>query len=342
VWFSGDGLHAFWTTRSQSDGRSLMYVNLNDEEPGVRSSGLVLRHADSDFNVTHEGDRIAIVEERTTAVYDVETGDQLAAVVINGEFSPNYCWFDGPDTVVIPASTPVVWNGNDADYRSREYRFDVVSKTLTHGEEKPRERWQRPDTTVVDNRRRVTRVEKDTGDTLALVDAESGEVVADLGAVQYQWEVRDLGDGRFFVLRSSDGEGVMDCFDADGVRLHRVEYGPDSRLRFAGEAAPGRLVLGADVWEPDHSKVAGHRFSIVNTETGVAETTVDGFYPLQRRYGREIEAVGSGAWQVGSVASRLLKAEDGSLHLLDPATGQLKQLIPTAGSVSAGARTADL
>ena len=106
-----------WATRLldhpvSSDGRSLMYVNLNDKDPGVRSSGLVLRQDDSSFNVTHAGDRIAIVEERTVAVYDVGTGDQLAAVVINGEFESDYCWFDGPDTVVISASLPWDWDGS--------------------------------------------------------------------------------------------------------------------------------------------------------------------------------------------------------------------------------------
>ena len=41
--------------------------------------------------------------------------------------------------------------------------------------------------------------------------------------------------------------------------------------------------------------------------------------------------MGNGAWQPGSVSSRLLEADDGSLHLFDPETRKLKQLIPAVG-----------
>ena len=44
-----------------------------------------------------------------------------------------------------------------------------------------------------------------------------------------------------------------------------------------------------------------------------------------------IETGGAGASYIGSVLSRLLQAEDGSLHLLDPETDTLKQLIPAVG-----------
>ena len=90
-------------------------------------------------------------------------------------------------------------------------------------------------------------------------------------------------------------------------------------------------MLGAEVWDANEGEETRYRFSIVNTGTGLAETTMDGFYPLQGQIWRGIEAVGDGAWQVGSVASRLLQAEDGSLHLLDPDTGTLKKLIPAVG-----------
>ena len=158
------------------------------------------------------------------------------------------------------------------------------------------------------------------------------ELVADLGEThRWSWDVRDLGDGRFFVLRDLDEESFLDDFDADGIRLNRVGYGRGSSLRFAGEVAPGRLMLGAEVWDANEGEETRYRFSIVNTATGLAETTMDGFYPLQGQTWRGIEAVGDGAWQVGSVASRLLQAEDGSLHLLDPDTGTLKKLIPAVG-----------
>ena len=344
IWFSGDGRHAFWGKRSLAGELDLMYVNLEEKEPHAKGLGLVL---DGDhrsrMDVSNDGDRIAILEERTIAVYDVETGDQLAAVVINGEFEPDYCWFEGPGTVAIAASTPWVRGQGENEGRWTTYRFDVTSKTLSRGEEVTGSRWGTAEKLVAQNRRRVERVESEAGDTLALVDAGSGELVADLGEThRWSWDVRDLGDGRFLVLRHLDDESFLDYFDADGIRLNRVGYGRGSWLRFAGEVAPGRLMLGAEVWDANEREETRYRFSIVNTATGLAETTMDGFYPLQGQTWRGIEAVGDGAWQVGSVASRLLQGEDGSLHLLDPETGTLKQLIPAVASSSSRVKTADL
>ncbi len=328
LWFSGNGRHVFWAKSVWPGERDLMYLNLENKELNARRLGFAQDEDGQDLAVSYEGDRIAILGERTTAVYDVETGGQLAAVVINGEFEPSSCWFEGPGTVVIAASTPYNWEQGEIAQRSTTYRFDVASKTLTRGEDGTGSRWRTAETSIAQNRGRLERVESDAGDTLVLVDAESGEVISDLGKTQYQWQVRSSGDGRFLVLRQLGDESFLDYFDVGGVRLHRVEFGRDSVAQFAGEVAPGRLMLSVGAWRSDVYKFEGARTSIVNTGTGLVETTIDGFFPLQAERWRVIETGGAGAWYIGSVSSRLLQGEDGSLHLLDPETEKLKQLIP--------------
>jgi hypothetical protein len=331
VWFSGDGLHAYWAGPSNFGQHDLMHLDLEDPDLDVRGLGLDLTEDGSRLAISHEGDRISVVEDPMVAVYDVESGRQLAAAAITGEFNPDYSWFDGPGTLVISASTERVWEGMVAEYRSKEYRLDVASKELTAGEEAQRRDPDLREETVAQDGRRLKSIERDDGDRLVLVEGEDAHVIADLGEFDSVWETRHLGTGGFFVLGARNNESFIEFFDADGVRLHRAGFGADSWLRFAGEAAPGRLLLGCRVWRPEESESTDFKTCVVNMETGDVEATIDGFYPMQAERWRGIEVGGPGAWQPGSVASRLLKAQNGSLHLLDSETGTLKQLIPAVG-----------
>jgi len=330
VWFSGDGLHAYWAGPSFFGFRDLIHLDLEDPDLEERALGLDLTEDGSRLAISYEGGRISVVEGPMVAVYDVESGRQLAAAAITGEFSPYYSWFDGPGTLVIGASTERVWEGMVAEYRSKEYRLDVATKELTAGEEVQRRDPDLRDHPVAQFDRRLESIEGDDGDRLVLVEGEDAHVVADLGEFDSFWASRHLGTGRFFVLGARNNESIIEFFDADGVRLHRAGFGADNRLRFAGEATPGRLLLGIRVWRPEESESTDYMTWVIDMETGHVETTIDGFYPLQAESWRS-EAAGAGARQPGSVSSRLLQGQHGSLHLLDPETGTVSQLIPAVG-----------
>lgn len=64
---------------------------------------------------------------------------------------------------------------------------------------------------------------------------------------------------------------------------------------------------------------------VVDVAAATGEIVLDGFAPELGLWGNETTG---GAWDVGSLASRVLRGPDESLHLWDPETNELKQLIP--------------
>ena len=314
-----------------------MHADLGGGELEPRNLGLVL-DGDKEFEtISQGGERIAIRDGATIAVYDVDTGDQLAAVAITGKFSPKHCWFEGPEALEIEASTPWRWwDEVDNGFETTTYRLDIASKTLTGGDviekhPKPSTEESRG-TLVAQDRRRLVRVESDSGDRLVLYDAETGAEVADLGKTTYRFDVRDLGDGRFVVLRALGDEAFVDSFDADGDRLDRLELGPCEFAGSLGISTAHRVFVGFVEWHSPDFEESRRRTSIVDLEAMRIEKNIDGVFPL--KYGRwsGIYAVSApDAWQPGSVSSRLLVGEDKSLHLWNDDTRTLEQLIPVDG-----------
>ena len=337
VWFSGDGEHVFWSELSPWLGGSLMSADLGSNELEPRSLGLALDEDKELEAISHGGERIAIRGGATIAVYDVDTGDQLAAVAITGKFRPRFCWFDGPGALVIEASTPWRWQDDGREtYETTTYRFDIASKTLTGGDviekhPKPSTEESRG-TLVAQDRRRLVRVESDSGDRLVLYDAETGAEVADLGKTTYRFDVRDLGGGRFVVLRALGDEAFVDSFDADGNHLGRLELGRCESPWLAWNLEPQRVFVRILNSQSSDFEESRSRTLIVDLEAMRVEETIDGVLPLKYDRWSEIYAVSApGAWQPGSVSSRLLVGEDKSLHLWDDDTRTLEQLIPTDG-----------
>ena len=334
-WFSGDGQHVFWVAPTPWLNGNLMHADLGAGEPEAKSLGLALDEDKELRAISQGGERIAIREGAIVAVYDVGTGDQLAAVAITGKFSPRHCWFDGPGALVIEASTPWRWeNLVEPNYETTTYRFDVASKTLAGGdviEEHPEPSTEEsPGTLVAQDRRRLRRVESDSGERLVLYDAETGEVVADLGETGSWFNIRDLGDGRFVVLRAPNRRGFMDFFDADGKQLDRLDFGPCDAVQLGLNLDSIRVFVAVN----RSSELAEPRSctSIVDLDAMRIGETIDGVLPLSRNLWSGVYAVGSsGAWQPGSVSSRLLVGGDKSLQLWNDDTGTLEQLIPLDG-----------
>jgi hypothetical protein len=337
LWFSDDGLHVFWAEPVAGDGKRVMVIDLNDPEPEPRSVGVTLKKAGAAVDVTHDGGRVAILEDRTVAVYDVRTGDQLAATVITGELEPRYCWFEGPDIVEIRASSWSVLAGDHWTKRVAVHRFDVRAKTLTRGEvvderEPHAGRWNASRTMVANGSRRLVEVESEAGKMLNLVDAQTGQVIAELGETGSWWDVRDVGDGRFFVVRRLEHRSTLGLYDADGERREQVEFPGPTSLQLGAVIAPGRILLGVKEWDPAVPTSWEQTSHIVDTRTGQVGVTLDGLYPALVDGSSSVLEVGvRGAWQPGSVSSRLLRGENGSLHLWEPETGTTRQLIPVVG-----------
>ena len=68
-----------------------------------------------------------------------------------------------------------------------------------------------------------------------------------------------------------------------------------------------------------------YRTAIVNIDNGDVEPVLEGYIPILVGWNTNASP---GAWQAGSIASRLVMGEDHSLHLWDTESNQVKPVIP--------------
>ena len=71
----------------------------------------------------------------------------------------------------------------------------------------------------------------------------------------------------------------MDCFDADGVRFHGSNTVRTAGCNSRGKSHQGDSCSVSRCGVPTVQELRAPG-SAVNTETGLVETTMDGFYPL--------------------------------------------------------------
>jgi hypothetical protein len=89
--------------------------------------------------------------------------------------------------------------------------------------------------------------------------------------------------------------------------------------------SPGQLAVGQIIWAAEEGQPAERSTIFVDLSDGTVTNVLDGVSPVLGRWG--LLAL-SGAWRIGSIATRLMEGENGSLHLWDPKTQQLEQIIP--------------
>ncbi len=86
------------------------------------------------------------------------------------------------------------------------------------------------------------------------------------------------------------------------------------------------MALGHYNWYLGEGKGAvDYLTSVVDLDTG---EVVRIFADLTPVLGTWVTSSNTGVWTPGSAATRLLRGEDGELHLWDPETTELRQLIP--------------
>lgn len=328
--FSADGTMALWAVPAGSTEARLMTVDLSGEVLQPRRSGVVVTRFWRDLELSDGGERVAIIEDDTVLVHDVATGVLTAAARVSGGFSPVAIQFRGPGVVLVLAlkREPSPANPSVSSSRWKRHVFDVDAGTLDDGQEIVSTwGWREPDWT---NSRGLTleRSRADGDDVLRLVDPAAGATVAELGETPKNWlNVRISAGERIALLRDGDERSELEVFAPDGGLVHRIAL-PGSWLRCAGEVLPDVLVIGSTEWSSDGGTPAERSTIVVDLAAGAIRERIKGYSPVLGGWRFETS---TGAWEAGSTASRLMTGRGFTLHLWDPETGDLRQIIPRTG-----------
>ncbi len=327
VVFSADMSRAVWTSPEGYEEADLISVDLDGDDVEPRQTGVVLKRNQMDMKLSGTGSRVAVIQEGSVLVYDVGSARLLGVANVAGEFSPYVVQFDGEDTLVVLAGRRERVSDDPSRSRTiwKRYRFHVDLRILDEGE-------------VIDTTWRwwTSQPDDDLGFTFEVHEVEGrnrlqlvrhldGGAVADLGTMPAWSDIRVTSDGLIVVIRDEDQSHHVDVFNSRGELIHRVDLPPALWMAAGGEVSTGLLAVEQSLPGNDDGGAGYRRTVIVKIEDGTTVHEFEGMSLVLTRW--RLRAL-PGSWNVGSVATRLMSGEDGSLHLWDPETNELKQLIP--------------
>jgi hypothetical protein len=328
VEFSADMSRAVWTTPYSFEETKLMTVDLNDERLRPEWTGVMFKRYSGDMVVSPSGRRVAHIQAGAVTVFDIESGDLLTAAQPGGDYSPYRIHFADEDKVEVLTGMKIRDTDDSTNFRMRwrQYLLDLTTRSLDRVEDinNPWRWWSgRMDNPI---RNALEKREVEGQDRLVLVDPEDPEVVADLGEMPKQWsDVRVVTDGEIVVNRKKEERCFLQVFDSEGDLLKRIDFDMAGWAQIGGEVSPGQLAVGQIIWAAEEGQPAERSTIFVDLSDGTVTNVLDGVSPVLGRWGL---LASSGAWRIGSIATRLMEGENGSLHLWDPKTQQLEQIIP--------------
>lgn len=326
VWLADDGHTAVWLEPDGFLSWTILSADLSVEGPQPRSTGVTIGSDWEDVAIAPDGSRFAALEGRMLAVYRGLPAEQLAATHIPEPFIPFAIEFDDSDTVRVLAASR--GDGPSGSARWWLIRFDVATPRLTEWVEIPSTWDWDPSGRDIRTDHPLTTIAVGDERHLAIRDPATGEVVRDLGVRRF-WEVRLLGDGRILVLAEHDGDDRLEILLPSGEMVATIDLPEAAQTFAAGMIAPERLLVGLVDRSGEGTERREHpRTVAVDLRSGSWSLVSDEHLPV---LGRWSTWTNPGAWEVGSTASRLLRGEDGSLELLDAATGELRRVLPVAG-----------
>jgi hypothetical protein len=136
--------------------------------------------------------------------------------------------------------------------------------------------------------------------------------------------IRIVGDRLVVTRWGREGERI-EIFDGFGTLVRTIELDDVGSIYPGGRIDEDRLVVGLWTWGSNEAPSPRMRTMVIDVAAATGEVVLDGYAPVLGLWGNETSA---GAWDLGSTASRVLRGPDESLHLWDPETNDLKQLVP--------------
>jgi hypothetical protein len=323
VVFSEDGSRAAWVEYSGVGDWPIMFADLTEPEPKPLFSGMTVGITWGDFAISSDGNRLALLEDQTVSVHEIDPPRQVAAATIDRGFSPMGLRFS--DEQVVWVITMVKGLAGPSEREFRLVRFDAESRHIEMGAGLTS--WWRWWRAIDDDHAEEFRW-VDGGDTVRLVkpdpEAEGEEI--DFGEVRHRSDVRFMSDGRVLIIRGQDGEHHLDLYSAEGSLIRRIDL-PDAETVYdGGEVKPGVLLIGLRDREEEFPSLRWVEWTVeVDLSSGQIGRVLEGVQPV---LGFWMNRSSLESWSVGSTASHLLEDRRGILFRWQPETNDLVQIIP--------------
>lgn len=329
VEFSADGARAAWTSPTGMRRDSVvdvMSADLTDSNPGSRRTGITLRRGEL-LALSGDGSRVALREDMTVSVAEVDGGRILAAIRLPDELQGWFkCDFTERNRLRIVAQ--VAKDRHDTAHEVVFYRLDVSDKHLSESF-RIRDAGRYPLSFLrIDptGRRILLRIDRQNDRVLRLLDAATGHELRELAL----WDRDVVGraeflvDGRIVVGEAGPSGVRLKLLTSDGELAKVIELGAGRSILVGCEPAPGMLVAGVTSIRTLQWTASDWQGFLVDLGTGGT-----------RRLGRDVVPFPRWAWSQGPAfsvapgapASRLLLGPAGTIVQLDPVTATTRAIL---------------
>lgn len=324
VRFSPDSTRVFWLVRDGEEEVRLWYTDLAEPEVTPRRTEIVTANDNNAFRVSSNGAKAAFIDDQMVSVFDVAQERIIMVARFDEPFSPYRMRFVTDDAVSVMASTG---RKRGEETTNRLFTVDLIERTVTGGAELESTWSWWDDHWTLREDRKLERIDEGDWDRLVIIDPGNGERIADLGTMKYWFSTRLVSGeriARFF--EDEDNRRVLRVFDFDGRLVSEFPVGRSEQMYMGGEPQPGLLVIGHQNFFMGTGKGGvDYLSSVVDLDSGEAVRIFTDRTPVLGTWGTWSSA---SAWTPGSIATRLLHGEDGSLHLWDPGSDDLEQILP--------------
>lgn len=317
--YSEDGSRAVWLSRSSGEESALSFLDLR--RPGavpVRTS-ISYRRTLRSLTLSPDGHRVAARWGDRLTVDDLQTGRLLVSMTLplDNDFSERPLFTDSGHLQIFQSSE-IEERGQSPVWRLTRLDLDIATRRITPGTELniPGRKggWHlSPDGTHV----LLSRFSE-----TQLADLRTGRILP-LPAPKDLFATKFFADGRFTVTGKEGRRLVLYLFSPDGAELLRVPL-PGSRILVGGQPAPGLLAVATSDSASYQDRKAWTSW-LIDLRTGRARLLERGLLPTTM-----------GPREPGSLPSRMFYRAQGDLLLLDPATGQLRTVLPGGGPARGG------
>lgn len=321
VTFSADGGMAAWAAGG-GDQWSIRLARLDNVEMIVTASPVVLDERPT-LHLSPSGRRMAVVQDGTLVVTEIDTGDLAGSVKLPPDRSVSSCSFKGEDTVRVLMAEPA--EGQSGLYTVSAFEFDIVARKLVETGALPDVGEMVTATLDAVRDRLLIRTRIDREGMWRYVDARTLEPVEWSRTQVFAPLVEMLADGRLVRLVNKGDESTLERLTPDGEIDGRATLPSKPSHAVVGfEPSPSMVAIAVRDREGIHSGAEGWRLLLVDLDGGEVREIAQGVLPLRWWYaGGDVVT----PLPAGSPATRLLMGDRGSLWLWDPASGETHMLV---------------